>query len=229
MILVILAVVWILVLAPKIVRRVTNRQFMTVRSFRRFLLFGTTPALARGGSMPGAVIGFSAASQRVHTEQPGYSSPAYAAPVAPPSWQAEPEILHADLPPITAVTTSPVTASRRRVVMITLAGATALFFLIGLLPGATVMWDLALFTLGLTATYVALVIHFHRLSVERAQKVIALETRRYVATALDARRHIVASAGVQVVGGQVDYPEDYPEDYPGYERGSEADYEMAIN
>jgi hypothetical protein len=82
---------------------------------------------------------------------------------------------------------------RRRRVLAGLISATVLFFLIGLLPGAGVMWAMALLTLGLTAGYVALLIHFHRLSVERAHKVIALETRRQVATVLDERRHVVAS------------------------------------
>jgi hypothetical protein len=37
-----------------------------------------------------------------------------------------------------------------------------------------------------------LLIHFHRLSVERAQKVIALRTRRHVTAELESRRHVVA-------------------------------------
>jgi len=54
------------------------------------------------------------------------------------------------------------------------------------------MWDLALFCLGCSAAYVALLIHFHRLAVERAHKVIALETRRQATAVLESRRHVVA-------------------------------------
>jgi len=178
MILVVLAVVWVVALTPWVLRKLSERQVVTsVSSFNRQLLrLGSHADRPERGSLsvPGAAIGFSAAAQRVHEEshesasrQDHIESEVYVHPV---------------------VVTRRSTALRRRRVVASLLAAMLFFFLVGLIPGAQVMWDLALVCLAFAAAYVAALIHFHRIAVERAQKVVALETRRSVATALDRAR-----------------------------------------
>ena len=168
---------------------ISERQFTSgVRSYHRRLLrlgsSGEHSVASEGavGSVPGAMIGFSAAAQRLHVER-------YGVP-APSAEDFESERVPA--PSAAALTLSPATAARRRHVVLILGGATLFFFVVGMMPAARVMWDLSLFSLGCTVAYVALLIHFHRLAVERAQKVIALETRRQATAVLESRRHVVA-------------------------------------
>lgn len=189
MILVVLAVVWVVALTPMVLRKLSERKFTAgIRTYhRRRLRLGSSDEFSvsaprSAGSVPEAMSGFSAASQHVQVDR-------YDAPT--PSRQAdEPHPGH--LSPPTSSTTSPATTARRRQVLATLAGATLLFFLVGIIPAARVMWDLALFGLGCTAIYIALLVHFHRLAVERAHKIIALETRRHATAVLQSRRHILA-------------------------------------
>ena len=54
------------------------------------------------------------------------------------------------------------------------------------------MWDLALVGLICIVAYIAMLIHFNRLAVERAQKVIALETRRHATEVLQSRRYVAS-------------------------------------
>ena len=144
--------------------------------------------------MPGAMLGFSVASQRLHEERSVTST---AAPVGTERFGRVPGAL-----PVSAGA-SPATAARRRQVVSVLVGAMAFFFLVGIIPAARILWDLGLLAFGCTAAYVALLIHFHRLAVERAQKVIALETRRHVTAELESRRHVIALDRAQqaAVGG----------------------------
>ncbi len=250
----ILVVVWLAVLGPTIAKKLSNRQFSSVRSFRRLLMLGGEPASYAGTStsVPGAVIGFSAASQgasgRYYSSggagydqwgSPGghrggasdgyagtsggyvgtsggyvgagggygetgggygYESDAPTAAFEPVRGHAPADAWHQASGtsqagwPATTVTTSRTTAVRRRRALGGLAAATALFLLVALVSGSTVMWAIMLLTLGLTATYVAALIHFHRLAIERAQKVVALETRHHAAVALDERRHAMVGS-----------------------------------
>lgn len=82
--------------------------------------------------------------------------------------------------------------------LLSLVGATAGCFLFGLVPALGFLTDLALIGIAATAAYVALLVYFHRMAVERAQKVVAIETRRHVVSALDRAR---ADGGVQAVAG----------------------------
>lgn len=72
-------------------------------------------------------------------------------------------------------------AARRRQVLMLLAGTTIGSFVLGAIPGLSVLWDLSLLALAATAAYVALLIYFHRLAVEREIKVVELRDRRPVA------------------------------------------------
>ncbi len=164
MVLVVLAIVWIAVLTPSLVKKLSSRHYSSVRSFRRFLRLGdrTHSQRTRSASLQGTVIGFSLASQRLQSARAGYDAfdddASYGA-------GAPLEAMAVSGP----VAPSPTMAARRRRVMIGLGSAVVVFFLAGLIPGLSVMWDLAVFTLGLAAAYMALLIHFHRVSVEHAQ------------------------------------------------------------
>jgi hypothetical protein len=199
MIVVVLAVVWVVALTPMVLRRISERQFTAgVRNYhRRLLRLGSAGQSAAAterssGSVPGAMIGFSVAAQRLHVER-------YGAPAPAPSLEID-EPAQASSSPVQIA--SPATAARRRQVVSVLAGATLFFFVVGIIPALRIMWDLGLVGIGCTAAYVALLIHFHRLAVERAQKVIALETRRHATEVLESRRHVVAlDRAQQAIGG----------------------------
>jgi membrane protein implicated in regulation of membrane protease activity len=51
------------------------------------------------------------------------------------------------------------------------------FFLLGMVPGLKVLWDLALLAFAATAGYLALLIHIHRRAVERDVKVVDIQER----------------------------------------------------
>jgi len=190
-----------------VLRKISDRQLTSgVRTYHRRLSRLSSSFGAGGfggsaervsGSVPGAMIGFSAAALRLHQER--YGAPSF-------DGSDELDRPHDDGLPVPTVTatTSPATAARRRQVVSVLGGATVFFLLIGTIPGARVLWDVALLTLACTAAYVALLIHFHRLAVERAQKVIALETRRHVSAALESRRQVVAVGARYGAGGYGD-------------------------
>lgn len=130
------------------------------------------------GSVPGAMIGYSVAAQRLHVERYGPPSPS----------GDEEQDAGAPTTVASALTPSRATTARRRQVVAVLAGSTLFFFVVGIIPAARVMWDFALLGLICAAAYVALLVHFNRLAVERAQKVIALETRRHASEVLQRRR-----------------------------------------
>ncbi len=189
MILFVLTVVWVVALTPMVLRKISERKFTSgVRSYRqRLLRLGSldqpvTASELTAGSVPGAMIGYSVAAQRLQVDRHGGQS-------------GVADIEDGDRERAGAVvplTPSPVTAARRRRVITVLAGATVFSFVVGLIPGAGVMWDLALIGLICIVAYVAMLIHFNRLAVERAQKVIALETRRHATEVLQSRRYVAS-------------------------------------
>lgn len=206
----VLVIVWVVALTPMIWRRMSERHVTSgVRSYhRRLLRLGSSSAVAPasvGSSVPGAMIGFSVAAQRLHEERVVQSGGAVSdfpgasyAPAAPVDAERFDRVSAAAA---ASTGTSPATAARRRQVFTVLGGLTVIFFLVGIIPSARILWDLGLLTLGCTAAYVALLIHFHRLAVERAQKVIALETRRHVTAELESRRHVIVDRTHVAVGG----------------------------
>jgi hypothetical protein len=207
-IVVVLGIVWVVALIPMVFRWMSDRQFSpgvrprNGRFWRRGSSSVDSPGSV-GASVPGATLGFSAAAQRLHEERGGAyvsSAPPLASSVAAPPELIAPAPSSATLASTGA---SPAIAARRRRVVAVLVGANLLFFLGGIVPAARILWDMGLLSLGCTAAYGALLIHFHRLSVERAQKVVALQTRRHVTAALESRRHVIAvdRARQSAVGG----------------------------
>ena len=63
-------------------------------------------------------------------------------------------------------------AKRRRQVLTILTGTVVGTLLLGLVPGLQMAWDVSLLAVALTAGYVALLIHFRRVAVERSEKVV---------------------------------------------------------
>jgi hypothetical protein len=194
MVLLVLAVVWVIALTPMVLRKLSERRVVSsVTTFNRALghLRSHAPRV-EGSTLTLAPIGFSAAAQRIH-DAPRFD--AGVRPQAPPPSEAE-------VPP---VVTSRTTARRRRRVLASLAGATVGFFLLGLVPALGFLIDLGVVALVLAISYVALLVYFHQRAVERAQKVVALETRRYVVSALDRARAVggvnCASGGGRSVAG----------------------------
>ncbi|MGH9297153.1 MAG: hypothetical protein ACRDZP_04170 [Acidimicrobiales bacterium] len=185
-VLVLLAIVWIVALTPMVLRKLREREVVTsVTTFNSQLsrLSGAHSRSERGGSVPGAAIGYSAAAQRLHEERYGvdFSEPASGSEASGVTLEPAPVVSRA-------------TTFRRRRVLASLGLCTSVSFLLGFVVSA---FDyLAIVGLLAGITYLGLLAYFHRLAVERVQKVVALETRRGVAIALDHARH---SGGVQVV------------------------------
>ncbi|MHB8245130.1 MAG: hypothetical protein ACYDGN_07185 [Acidimicrobiales bacterium] len=86
------------------------------------------------------------------------------------------------VPPVSRATTI-----RRRRVVASLGLGTLVTFALGFALSA--FFYLAFLGIMASVAYLGLLAYFHRLAVERAQKVVALETRLGVAMALDQARH----------------------------------------
>lgn len=181
MILVVLAVVWVVALTPLVLRKLSERRFTEgLRSYHRLLSrFGSSD---RPSVVVEAPARYYATAQFATGDRASAPDDEVAVPPAPAA-------------------ASPAMAARRRAVVMTLGGATVFFFLVGALPAARMLWDVAFFALGCLAVYVALLVHFHRQAVERAQKVVALETRRQASAVLESRRHVVARERRKVAAG----------------------------
>lgn len=188
-VLVLLGIVWVAALAPMILRKLREREIVSsVTSFNRHLvrLSVGSPRSERQGSVPGAAIGFSVAAQRL-AEQRGMAGLGDAGAIRLGArLAAASSSLNraAAIGPLVSHTT---TIRRRRVVALLMLG-TLLSFALGF--GVSQFFYLALIGLLALLAYFGLLAYFHQLALERAQKVVAMETRRGVAMALDeARMH----------------------------------------
>ncbi|MHB1987741.1 MAG: hypothetical protein ACYCSF_07130 [Acidimicrobiales bacterium] len=196
LVLVLLAIVWVAALTPIVLRKLREREVVTsVTSFNRQLL-RLSGGPGRGdtaSSVPGAAIGFSAAARRLAGERGGSDLGAI-------TWGSGTGVPSAaELGPLV----SRATTIRRRRVVASLGLGTIVTFLLGF--GVSTFFYLAVGGLLASVAYLGLLAYFHRLAVERAQKVVALETRRGAAMALDEARHhtgaIPASTTRPRVGG----------------------------
>jgi hypothetical protein len=182
-ILVVLALIWVVALTPTILRKLAEREFTySVARFHRSLrvMRQVHPnQVAAAGAGGGLGVGASSASRVIGLHSRGSS---YGTPLRPPVASASapaavPVALHASGP----------TARRRRRVLAVLAGGLVGTFLLGFVPALDALWDVSLFLLAVTAAYVALLIHFRRVAVERAQKVVPIERGPQLeAVAMDA-------------------------------------------
>ncbi len=173
LILVLLALVWIVALTPMVMRRLRDRERMRTG-------YSTGPRHFTGGSLGtdlGAIswgAGNLAGTAGTHVAPGSPGAPALS------------------IDPVHVV--SRTTAMRRRRVVTVLVGATLVTFALGF--GLPAFFYLAVTGLVLSTTYLALLVYFHRVAVERAQKVVALETRREAAMALDEARQHSSAIGV---------------------------------
>ncbi|HLI44646.1 MAG TPA: hypothetical protein VKU92_09270 [Acidimicrobiales bacterium] len=189
LVLVLLAIVWVVALAPTVVRKLREREAVTsVASFGSNLsrLSIGAPRFDHGRTAPGAPIGFSAAARRV-AEQRGAGGLGDAGSlgfgtrngghIGVPGVEVGPLVSH-------------VTTIRRRRVVAVLALSLVLSIPLGFAVSA--FFYLTVLSVVALVTYLAALAYVHQLAIERAQKVVALETRREVAMALDEARHVRA-------------------------------------
>jgi hypothetical protein len=185
-VLVLLAIVWVAALTPMVLRKLREQEIVTsVTSFNRQLLRlsgGGSQRIETGGSMPSATIGYSAAAKRLADQRFGSDAGAISfgagVRVGPAANARAAE---------TGPLVSRATSIRRRRVLMTLLLGTLVAFAMGF--GMSVFFYVAIAGLVASLAYVGLLAYFHQLAVERVQKVVALETRRGVAMALDEARH----------------------------------------
>jgi hypothetical protein len=128
------------------------------------------------------VIGYSAAAER-------FAEQRFGSELGSLSWGASRSMgIHSTRPADLGPLVSKATTIRRRRVLAALGLGTAVAFLLGL--GVSTFLYLGIIGLVVTVAYLGLLAYFHRVAVERAQKVVALETRRGVAMALDQARQV---------------------------------------
>jgi hypothetical protein len=189
LVLVLLGVVWVAALAPMVLRKLRERETVSsVTSFNRHLVRLSAGTVRSGneGSVPGAAIGFSAAARRL-AEQRGLAGLGDAGAIRFGARSAGGSSAVAGATEIGPLVSHATTIRRRRVVAV-LGLGTVLSFALGF--GVSLFFYVALMGLIALLAYLGLLAYFHQLALERAQKVVALETRRGVAMALDeARMH----------------------------------------
>jgi hypothetical protein len=178
-ILVVLALIWVVALTPIALRKLREREgSYSVARFHRSLramrrAFPRQVAAAGAGSGGMAFFGDQHLARRVGVHAAGRPRPPASGTGNPAAEVgAQPATVSAARPVARTPGTS---VQRRRQVLATLAGGLVLTFLFGLVPALRPMWDVSLLLLALTAGYVALLIHFRRVAVERAEKVVFLE------------------------------------------------------
>lgn len=201
LVLVLLGIVWVVVLAPMVLRKLREREILTsVTSFSGHLStlsVGSSSRSGAGGSVPGAAIGFSAAGRRL-AEQHGLVTLGDAGSLRFGTRNGAHAPATADVGPLVSHAT---TIRRRRVVALLLLG---LVLSLGLGLAVAAFFYLAVACVVTLVAYFGLLAYFHQLAIERAQKVVALETRRGVAMALDEARHVragIAPVAKPRVGG----------------------------
>ncbi len=161
MVIAVLAVIWVIALTPMMLRKLSERRFSnSVDSFHRQLrgMRRAYPRLAASAVDPGMALSPAAADNGVWASSP-------AAPSRVPRSQVNE---HRPRRP------SPQLARRRRVLFVLVATMLGLF-LLGIVPGLRVMWDLTLLAFAATAGYLALLIHIHRRAMERDVKVVDIQ------------------------------------------------------
>jgi hypothetical protein len=177
-VLVILVLIWVAALTPVLLRKLADRESISsVDRFQRGLgvMRSAHPRLAAAAHRSIDIEGiddltrparFTGAASEWTTAHDIPALPAVGAPPRPP----EPE--RATL--ASSVKGTRPAARRRRHVLGVLASLVVATFVIGLASGLRSWWDVSLLCVALLAAYAALLVHFHRIAVERSQKVVLL-------------------------------------------------------
>ena len=201
MVIAVLAIIWVVCLTPMMLRKLSERRFLTsVDSFHRQLrgLRRAYPRLAASAADHEAMLYTSVAPNN----QPVAS--AQAVPVGR-SGVTEHAMRRAQLQ-----------ATRRRRVLMSLGGTIVGCLILGMIPALRVLWGLSLLAFAAAAGYLALLIYIHRRAVERRIKVVDIRDRRgdtspEVSGARSPRRtsEAIEWGDDDIVDGAVDY--DYHE------------------
>jgi hypothetical protein len=160
----VLAVIWVMALTPMMLRKLSERRFSnSVDSFHRQLrgMRRAYPRLAASAVDPEMALSAAATA----------NNGVWASSPVTPSRMPRSDVLE-HLPRRLA----PQSARRRRVLLVLVTTMLG-FFLLGMVPGWRVLWDLALLAFAATAGYLALLIHIHRRAVERDVKVVDIQER----------------------------------------------------
>jgi len=202
----VLAVIWVVALTPMLLRKLSERRLATsVDSFHRQLgsLRRAYPRLAASASHPEMAFSMVSMAHRgarkssgqhpSSVQQPGVSRAVAIETSLRRDWAALDDSDDLDLQHSSSSDREPSvgrgrsqarvsrpmsTHDRRRRVVMTLAATVLGFFVLGAIPPLRVLWDAALLAFGVTAAYVALLIHFHRLAADRAIKVVEMTESR---------------------------------------------------
>ena len=151
MILVVLALIWVLALTPTLLRKLAERESTySVTKFHRSLR-------VMRQSYPGQAAVAGAPAAALERLTPAVGGTAARTASRPAGGRAAAQ-----------------SARRRRQVLMVLGGGLAFTFLFGLVPGLSMLWDVSLLLLAVTAAYMGLLIHFRRAELERAQKVVQI-------------------------------------------------------
>ena len=164
MVIAVLAVIWVMALTPMMLRKLSERRFSnSVDSFHRQLrgMRRAYPRLAASAVDPEMALSAAATA----------NNGVWASSPVTPSRMPRSDVLE-HLPRRLA----PQSARRRRVLLVLVTTMLG-FFLLGMVPGWRVLWDLALLAFAATAGYLALLIHIHRRAVERDVKVVDIQER----------------------------------------------------
>jgi hypothetical protein len=199
----VLAVIWVVALTPMLLRKLSERRLATsVDSFHRQLgsLRRAYPRLAANATHPEMAFSMVSMSQSETRRTPARRAEVSRSVAVDLSYGEDgADLDFADDPgpqsspsaggwPDTgtgtgigrtpsSVSRGPSRAARRRRVLCVLVGAVVGFFLLGAIPGLRVLWDASLLAFGITAGYLALLIHFHRRAAEREMKVVEMQER----------------------------------------------------
>lgn len=158
MVLGLLAVVWIAVLAPPLLRKgAETRKADSIGDFRRSLV-----VLQRTG--PSVIP---PANTRVDHRRPA-QSPSYAAPAFAPTYGGMPA--SARVGRAAATPRARAVRRRRRNVLMTLALTTVVLFAVGAVPGMHVLLALAAVSIVMLGAYVALLVRIRNAAAEREMK-----------------------------------------------------------
>ena len=207
MVIAVLAVIWVVALTPMLLRKLSERRLATsVDSFHRQLgsLRRAYPRLAANATHPEMAFSMVSMSRSETRSTPARRAEVSRSVAVDLSYGEDgADLDFADDPgpqsspsaggwPDTGTGTGndtgtgrtpsslsrgPSRAARRRRVLCVLVGAVVGFFLLGAIPGLRVLWDASLLAFGITAGYLALLIHFHRRAAEREMKVVEMQER----------------------------------------------------